>query len=135
LFNQPSVAVNRTAPWWAQKRDALLGTLAQRDSAYVYDLAQVDAAARSITALSSVGRALYALKANPHPDILRKVAAAGVGFDCVSLAEIQRVLDAVPGIKPERILFTPNFAPRPEYERALSLGVHVTIDNLFVLQN
>ena len=41
----------------------------------------------------------------------------------------------MPGISPERILFTPNFAPRAEYERALALGVHVTIDNLFVLQH
>jgi diaminopimelate decarboxylase/aspartate kinase len=53
----------------------------------------------------------------------------------VSLAEIQHVLETVPGISPERILFTPNFAPRAEYERALALGVHVTIDNLFVLEN
>ena len=59
----------------------------------------------------------------------------GIGFDCVSLAEIERVLEAVPGIAPDRILFTPNFAPRAEYERALPLGVHVTIDNLFVLQH
>ena len=40
-----------------------------------------------------------------------------------------------PGFSPDRILFTPNFAPRAEYERALALGVHVTIDNLFVLQH
>ena len=45
------------------------------------------------------------------------------------------MLEAVPGISPDRILFTPNFAPRAEYERALALGVHVTIDNLFVLQH
>jgi len=135
LFNQPAVKGTRALPWWAQKREALLTALAQRDSAYVYDLSQVEASAKSITALKSVGRALYALKANPNPDILRKVAAAGVGFDCVSLAEIQRVFEAVPGISPDRILFTPNFAPRGEYEKALSLGVHVTIDNLFVLQN
>jgi diaminopimelate decarboxylase/aspartate kinase len=57
-----------------------------------------------------------------------------VGFDCVSLAEIERVLETA-ACKPDRVLFTPNFAPRAEYERALALGVHVTIDNLFVLQN
>jgi diaminopimelate decarboxylase/aspartate kinase len=51
------------------------------------------------------------------------------------LNEIERVREAVPGISPDRILFTPNFAPRAEYERALELGVHVTIDNLFVLQH
>lgn len=135
LFAKPEAVAARAQPWWAAKREALLGALAQRDSAYVYDLAQVEAAAKSIAGLTSVGRALFALKANPHPDILRTVAAAGVGFDCVSLAEIQRVLEAVPGIKPDRILFTPNFAPRAEYERALALGVHVTIDNLFVLQH
>ena len=135
LFAKPEAVAARAQPWWATRREALLGALATRDSAYVYDLAQVDAAAKSITGLNSISRALFALKANPHPDILRKVAAAGVGFDCVSLAEIERVFDAVPGIEPDRILFTPNFAPREEYVRALALGVHVTIDNLFVLQH
>ena len=85
--------------------------------------------------MKSIGRALFALKANPHPDVLRTVAAAGLGFDCVSLAEIEHVRQSVPGIESDRILFTPNFAPRAEYEAALKLGVHVTIDNLFVLQH
>jgi diaminopimelate decarboxylase/aspartate kinase len=135
LFAQPGVAAVRSQPWWALKRDALLDTLGQRDSAYVYDLSQVDGAARSLAGLTSIARALYALKANPHPEILRRVAASGAGFDCVSLAEIEHVLKVVPGIAPERILFTPNFAPRAEYEAALKLGVHVTVDNLFVLQH
>jgi diaminopimelate decarboxylase/aspartate kinase len=135
LFAKPEGVAMRALPWWAAKRDTLLGALGQRDSAFVYDLGQVGAAAKSIAGLTSIGRALYALKANPHPEILRKLAAQGIGFDCVSLAEIERVLESVPGIKPDRILFTPNFAPRAEYERALALGVHVTIDNLFVLQH
>jgi diaminopimelate decarboxylase/aspartate kinase len=135
LFAKPEAVAERAKPWWATKRVALLSTLDGRDSAYVYDLEQVTAAAKAVTSIKSIGRALFALKANPHPDILRTVAAAGIGFDCVSLAEIEHVLAAVPGIAPERILFTPNFAPRAEYERALALGVHVTIDNLFVLQN
>ncbi|HEV7607442.1 MAG TPA: bifunctional aspartate kinase/diaminopimelate decarboxylase [Steroidobacteraceae bacterium] len=135
LFAKPEAVAARAQPWWAVKRDALLGTLGQRDCAYVYDLSQVEAAAKAVCGIKSVGRALFALKANPHPDILRTIAAAGVGFDCVSLAEIERVMESVPGIAKDRILFTPNFAPRAEYERALALGVHVTIDNLFVLQN
>jgi diaminopimelate decarboxylase/aspartate kinase len=135
LFGHQGSAVNRMHPWWAEKREALLSRLGERDCAYIYDLEQVESAARSLTGLLSVGRALFALKANPHPEILRKIAALGLGFDCVSLMEIERVLDSVPGISPERILFTPNFAPRVEYERALALGVHVTIDNLFVLQH
>src|SRR5262249_9338023 len=125
----------RALPWWAAKRDSLLGTLGARDSAYVYDLAQVAEAAKAVTSLKSIGRALYALKANPHAEILRTVAKAGIGFDCGALAEIEHGLKSVPGLAPERTLFTPNFAPRAEYEAALALGVHVTIDNLFVLQN
>jgi diaminopimelate decarboxylase/aspartate kinase len=135
LFAKPEAVAARAQPWWAVKREALLGALAQRDSAYVYDLEQVKAASQAVGGLKSIGRALFALKANPHAEVLRTVAAAGLGFDCVSLAEIEHVQKSVPGIAVDRILFTPNFAPRAEYEAALKLGVHVTIDNLFVLQN
>lgn len=136
LFAHPGTpAVSTVQPWWVQKRETLLGALAQRDSAYVYDLAQVDSAAKSLAGIKNISRALFALKANPHAEILRRVAASGAGFDCVSLAEIERVFESVPGIAAERILFTPNFAPRAEYEAALKLGVHVTIDNLFVFEN
>jgi bifunctional diaminopimelate decarboxylase / aspartate kinase len=135
LFAKPDTQVSRPQPWWALKREALIRTLGQRDCAYVYDLTQVKAAALAVGGIKSVQRALYALKANPHPDILRTVAAAGVGFDCVSLAEIDRVLEVVPGIDPQRILFTPNFAPRQEYAEGIKRGVHVTIDNLFLLQH
>src|SRR5690349_4681831 len=135
LFAKPEAVAQRAQPWWAGKRETLLGALANRDSAYVYDLSQVAEAAKAVGSLKSIDRALFALKANPHPEVLRTVAAAGVGFDCVSLAEIEHVLKTVPGISADRILFTPNFAPRPEYEAGLAHGVHVTIDNLFVLQH
>lgn len=36
----------------------------------------------------------YAIKANAHPEILRQIAAAGFGADCVSGGEIQAALDA-----------------------------------------
>ena len=40
-----------------------------------------------------------------------------------------------PTIDRKRILFTPNFAPKSDYEKGLALGVNVTLDNLFPLQN
>jgi bifunctional diaminopimelate decarboxylase / aspartate kinase len=40
----------------------------------------------------------------------------------------------VPGLDPERVLFTPNFAPRAEYEYGFAKGVHVTLDNLYPLK-
>ena len=40
------------------------------------------------------------------------------------------MLDLFPDIDRHRILFTPNFAPRGEYEFAIDAGVWVTLDNL-----
>ncbi len=43
-------------------------------------------------------------------------------------------LRRVPGLDPERVLFTPNFAPRSEYEYGFAKGVRVTLDNLYPLK-
>ena len=59
----------------------------------------------------------------------------GLNFECVSPGEIARVLELLPKIDRRRILFTPNFAPREEYERALEHGVWVTLDNLYPLRH
>lgn len=80
-------------------------------------------------------RILFALKANPHVAILRTLASIGLGFECVSRAELERVQEALPGAEPERILFTPNFAPRAEYRWALEQGFRLTVDNLQVLRD
>ncbi len=77
----------------------------------------------------------YAMKANPNPAILRLVHDRGLNFECVSPGEIARVLEIFPQIDRSRILFTPNFAPRVEYEQALEQRVWVTLDNLFPLRH
>jgi bifunctional diaminopimelate decarboxylase / aspartate kinase len=122
-------------PWWRLRRDALLALLEGRDCAYAYDLATVRRQAGMLRSMRSIARVLYALKANPHPDILRAVFAAGCGFECVSRPEAERVLEAVPGAGREDILFTPNFAPREEYRWALQQGFRVTVDNLAILRD
>jgi diaminopimelate decarboxylase/aspartate kinase len=120
--------------WWRTRRTALLSVFGERDSAYVYDCATVQRRARALRALGSVSRVFYAIKANPHPAILDAVAAAGLGFECVSRGEVERVLQVVPQLARERLLFTPNFAPRAEYEWALGQGLRVTVDNLYMLR-
>jgi diaminopimelate decarboxylase/aspartate kinase len=123
------------ATWWRARRDALLECFGTRDAAYVYDLATVRAQVAAFGILRSITRVLYALKANPRPEILRTVHAAGCGFECVSRAEVERVLAEVPGIGREELLFTPNFAPRAEYAWALERGLRVTVDNLSILHD
>ena len=58
-----------------------------------------------------------------------------MGFECVSLQEVTFVLKLFPEIDKQRILFTPNFAPREEYKQALELGVLLTLDNLYPLEH
>ena len=124
----------QSRPWWLQKRAALLQALGQHDAAYVYDREQVRGAARALKQLKSVDRVYYAMKANPNPDVLRVLEAEGIGFECVSRGEIERVLECFPGIDRGRLLFTPNFAPRSEYQWALEQRLALTIDNLYVLR-
>jgi diaminopimelate decarboxylase/aspartate kinase len=135
LQAEPEPAAEIRTPWWHRRRDELLAVAAQSPSAYVYDLASVRVACQHLAGLQHVERVFYAIKANSHPDILRTVGEAGINFECVSPGEIRRVLDVFPEIDRQRILFTPNFAPRSEYEFALEHGVFVTLDNLHPLRD
>jgi diaminopimelate decarboxylase/aspartate kinase len=121
-------------PWWRVRRDALITTLGDLDSAYVYDLASVRKAAHELTSIAGVDAVHFAMKANPHPEILRTLAAAGVGFDCVSPGEVQRLRESVSNLDFSHVLYTPNFAPRHEYQWALDTGLMVTLDNLYPLR-
>jgi diaminopimelate decarboxylase/aspartate kinase len=123
-----------TEPWWLAKRDRLLEIGNEHRSAYVYDIDSVRSAARGILGLASVERVLYAMKANFNADIIRALADTGVDFDCVSPGEVQHLRTVVPTLGLERLLFTPNFAPREEYAWALDEGIQLTLDNLYPLR-
>ncbi len=122
-------------PWWQGRRAELEDIAREHGCAYVYDNATLEHTARQLLAISGVERVFYAMKANPHPEILRTFAALGLAFECVSQGECERVLEVVPGIDRDKVLFTPNFAPRSEYEWALAQGVHLTLDNLYPLRH
>lgn len=134
LFESDEAAVRKADVWWMQKRDELIRVADGQLNAYVYDRASVAAAARSLLDLKNVSRILYAVKANFNPELLRTLAESGVDFECVSPGEVEWLELHVPGIDLSRVLFTPNFAPRDEYEWALDKGLQVTLDNLYPLQ-
>jgi diaminopimelate decarboxylase/aspartate kinase len=126
--------VVREAPWWRSRRDQLLQLATKGTPRYVYDLATVRGRARRLRAVEAIDQHYYALKANAHPAILRALEAEGFGFECVSQGELERVFVTLPSIRPSRVLFTPSFAPRREYEAAFARGVTVTIDSIEALQ-
>ena len=133
LFAQPQDSAGGGAPWWRSKRTQLLGALGDHDAAYVYDLEVVREAARALRTLAALARVHYSVKANPHPQVLRTLRAEGIEFECVSRGEVERVLQLFSDIDPQRILYTPNFAPRAEVAWALTAGVRVTVDNTYAL--
>ncbi len=57
---------------------------------YVYDAAELDAALLRVRTAFGRARIFYAMKANPNLTLLSRWHAAGVGFECVSLGELER---------------------------------------------
>ena len=126
----------RATPWWRapQQRRQLLELAAQGTPRYVYHLPTVRERARQLKAVAALDRRYYAIKANPHPAILRTLVEEGLGLECVSLGEVEHVFAALPELAPSRVLFTPSFAPIAEYAAALARGVNVTVDNVELLR-
>lgn len=127
----------RGTPWWQapKERERLLSLAGVGTPRYVYHLPTVRARARALAGIAAIDRRFYAIKANSHPAVLRAIASEGFGLECVSQGELERVFAEVPSLAPQDVLFTPSFAPRGEYEFALSRGVIVTLDNVEALRN
>ncbi|MET0293067.1 MAG: bifunctional aspartate kinase/diaminopimelate decarboxylase, partial [Steroidobacteraceae bacterium] len=134
LFRKPDAAPKTEPWWWAKSAPKLIEALGERDAAYVYDRASIVRAAGELKALKAVSRVHFAMKANPHAEVLRTLHANGISMECVSRFELDHVFATLPGLDPASVLFTPNFAGREEYEYGFARGVNVTIDNLYVLR-
>jgi len=124
----------RAAAWWQSEQTRLLALADHTTPHYVYHLPTVRERARALLNVSAVDRHFYAIKANAHPEILRVLVNDGFGLECVSLGEIEHVFNTVPDIVPNRVLFTPSFAPVEEYAQALVRGITVTVDNMELVQ-
>lgn len=121
-------------PWWRGSREALLALAAERTPRYAYSAAAIRAAIAELRGLGGVDRLLYAMKANPHPGVLGVLRDTGLGFECVSPGEVARLRATFADLRPDEVLFTPNFAPRAEYRELAAAGFTVTIDNAYVLE-
>jgi diaminopimelate decarboxylase/aspartate kinase len=134
LFRERPAAPPREDAWWLRKKGRLLEIAGKEANAYVYDIETVTSAANDLLQMKSLDRVLYAMKANFNPRILQTLAGLGVDFDCVSPGEVEHLRKVVPGIDSRRILLTLNFAPRDEYEWAITNGLLLTLDNLHPLR-
>jgi diaminopimelate decarboxylase/aspartate kinase len=134
LFGGEQNGATKEATWWNRRRGELLA-VAEHGPAFVYDSSTLQRAADDVCSIDALDRVFYAMKANSHPDVLRLFERAGVGFECVSPGEVERVVELFPEIDRDRILFTPNFAPRADYAFGFEQAGHLTLDNLHPLES
>ena len=74
-------------------------------------------------ALPTRVRLAYAVKANPHPELLACFAGLGASFDCASTGELARV--AALGPLPGRVFFAGPGKREAELRQALAAGVRI----------
>lgn len=124
--------------WWSSKRVELLRLLTahsmNHDALYVYSLSALRANIAALKSIGSIDRIFFACKANHNPEVLRTIESAGLGFECVSIHELKFICGLFPGLSRERLLFTPNFAGKFEYEQAYWYTDNVNIDNLYAIE-
>ena len=125
----------RQSEWWQDKRQDLLQLMSGKTSAYVYDLDTIDQALQRLQNLKSIDKCFYAMKANAHPKVLQQVISSGTGIECVSIGEMKHILQHFPDIDRQKLLFTPNFAAKREFEFAFSQNIRVTLDAIYPIKN
>ena len=70
----------------------------------------------------------FAVKALPNPFILKILKEEGFGADCSSLSEL--LLAEKAGVVGEEIMFSSNNTPAHEFQKALSLGAIINLDDI-----
>ena len=125
----------RRRRWWRARRERAARARDQHDCAYVYEPRVVARGCARCSALKrGRSRALRHEGQSASPRSCGCWRPQGVGFECVSRGEIEHLLACVPELVAQRILFTPNFAPREEYLWALEQDITLTLDNLYLLR-
>ena len=73
-------------------------------------------------------REYFAVKALPNPHIVKILAEDGAGTDCSSLAEL--MISERAGVIGEKIMLTSNDTPADEFQKAISLGAIINLDDI-----
>jgi ornithine decarboxylase len=110
-------------PWPSAKLQTFVERAALETPYLVVDLDAIEERFLEIAAALDGVDVHYAIKANPHPDVLRRLVGRGAGFDAASLAEIDRCLAA--GASPQRISFGSTIKKQADIAAAYARGVRL----------
>ncbi len=110
-----------SAPLVADRLESFCRTAAFDRPTLVLDVDRMEAQYHALKA--GLGRAdiHYAVKANPHPALLRRLAALGANFDAASRGEIEMCLAA--GASPDRISYGNTVKRAPDVAWAHRAGI------------
>lgn len=100
-----------------------LETLRPETPCLVVDLDRIEQNYRALAAALPDARIYYAMKANPAPEVLRRLVPLGCHFDVASVREIEEVLDA--GAPADRLSFGNTIKKERDIARAHALGVRL----------
>ncbi|VVU95615.1 Amino acid kinase family [seawater metagenome] len=126
---------NINKKWWYSQINNIKEITKTKGSVYLYDLKFIE---NKISLLQNnlprVNKIFYAMKANNHQLIIKKIAELGIGFECVSIEEVIYLREQL-NIN-NQIIFTPNFCTLEEYVKCFNLlNVKVIVDNIEIIQN
>ena len=118
--------------WWHK----LLSNHGPNECQYLYNLEVVKEQITKLKTLSSINKIYYAVKANNNVDILKTIKDHNIGFETVSINEV----DLIKSISPEsEMLFTPNFARVDDYlyifklKERKNFKIEVIVDNIDIV--
>jgi ornithine decarboxylase len=89
----------------------------------VINLNQVEEKFRLLTQALPTASMYYAVKANPEPEILKRLVKLGSSFDAASIFEIEQCLAV--GASPDRISFGNTIKKNKDISRAYQLGIRL----------
>lgn len=106
-------------------RRGVHGTMSGVTPRLVLDLAVVRDRYRTLTTALPAARVLYAVKANPAPEVLATLATLGSGFDVAGRAELELALAA--GGEPDALCFGNPVRKPADVAAAVAVGVRTFV--------
>ncbi len=119
--------------WWIDRREAILAEAEIGTPCFVYDGESLDRAVRELDVLP-LDRLLYSVKANPNPDILRRLDLLGVAFQCGSPGELALLREVFGDIE-GRAVFSAHAPTAEQVREAFDAGAHVVLGGLQLLEH
>ena len=97
---------------------------------HLYDEAGIRQRARELNAAFAWNKGFkeyFAVKATPHPFILKVLSEEGCGCDCASYAEL--LLAEAAGCTGKDVMFSSNVTPELDMQKAYDMGVYINLDD------